>query len=271
MNDYYSWNKILCRELCCEMEKFEHEPTPEILHNVKKLAETMVYMQELEAADAMRDYFEDEHGYDSRSGDFDKRLWDYPAGVYNAAGGRRRNSRGRYMSAIKPVVHTTTGRDKKYMPDGNSYDDMQYNRNYPMMADDDYRMDNDRMTYMRGVYNHADPSKMKHEEKLTEEEMKKWVESLENSDGTKGETFTMDEAKAIAKKVGATYKNYTEMDFWVVLNSVYSDYSESLKRAGAASESPTTYGQIALAWLEDDDSYEPDEKLYRYYTEIVKH
>lgn len=261
MNDYYSWNKILCRELCCEMEKFDCEPTPEHLHNVKELAKTILRMQELEAADAMRDYFEDEHGYDSRTGDFDKRVWDKPYETYNAAGGRRRDSKGRYMAAMNPGIHTTTGMDKKYMPDSD----------YPMMADGDYRMDDDRMTYMRSIYNRADPSKMRHEEKLTEEEMKKWVESLENSDGTKGETFTMDEAKAIAKKVGASYKNYTEMDFWVVLNSVYSDYSESLKKAGAASESPATYGQIALGWLEDDDSYEPDEKLYRYYTEIVKH
>lgn len=254
MNDYYSWNKILCRELCCEMEKFDCEPTPEHLHNVKELAKTILRMQELEAADAMRDYFEDEHGYDSRTGDFDKRVWDKPYGAYNAAGGRRRDSRGRYMAAMNPGIHTTTGMDKKYMPD----------RDYPMMADGDYRMDDDRMTYMRSIYNRAD----KDMKPLTDEEYKKWVHSMENSDGSTGGIWTEQETSAVAKKLGIDFKEFTPIEFWVAMNMQFSDMEEIMEKNGM--DKPEVFAEMAKAWLLDDDTLKGGKKLSAYYHSVVE-
>lgn len=260
MNDYYSWNKILCKELCCEMEKFECEPIPEHLHNVKDIAETMVYMQELEAADAMRDYFEDEHGYDSRSGDFNKRLWDYPAGVYNAAGmrgGRRRDSRGRYMSAMNPGIHTTTGMDRKYMPNGNDYD-------YRMDGDNDYSINRGYDPYMRTIYNHAD----KDMKPLTDEEYKKWVNSMENSDGSTGGIWTEQETSAVAKKLGIDFKEFTPLEFCVAMNMQFSDMGETMEKNGI--DKPEVFAEMAKAWLLDDDTLKGGKKLSAYYHSVVE-
>lgn len=254
MNDFYSWNKTLCKELCCEMEKFECKPNAETLHNVKTLAKTILYMQELEAADAMRDYLEDEHGYDSRTGDFRKRTWDKPYGVYNSIDGRPIQRRQR--------MERDGMTNKDY--NGNDYDRDRDKRWYPMMGDNDYRMEDDRMTYMRGVYNHVDRD-MK---PLTDEEYKKWVSSMENSDGSTGGIWSEQETSAVAKKLGIDFKEFTPIEFWVAMNMQYSDLCMTMEKNGM--DKPEVYAEIAKDWLLDDDTLKGGKKLSAYYHSVVE-
>lgn len=255
---FYDMNKCLCKELCCEFEKFKCDPKAETFHGIKELVETMVGLQELEAAGAMRRYLEDEHGYDSHTGEFREMM--YPRyGIYNA---------------LTPPTYTNPNPAyQRSMPAGDrrKMDGREYGRGY----DDDERMGNRDMNGdrdYRGVYNMAHMDGKEMPKKLTEREKQEWLDSMDNSDGTKGETFSKEQASAIAKKVGANFDNYSESDFALALNSVYSDFCEALNKVDPKlAENPMTFGQMAIAWLEDEDSYPPEERLARYWKYMVKH
>lgn len=294
--NYYDMHKTLCKELKCEFEKFENDASDTTLHNIKELIESMVGLTELEAANVMRDYLEDEHGYDSRMGEFRA---DYMPKFY-------RNP-AIYNGARYPIpIMTNNDIYNEYIP----MDDMYMNRGgqggrggnggrrggnnrgqggYNM---GDYDMYNGYMNDGRGGnqggYNNRNQSRdsrgrynegysiynMAHDapKKLTEQEKQKWLDSMENSDGTRGEMFSKDECAAIAKKVGAKFDEYSESDFCVAVNAVYSDYYEALcKIDQKVADDPMTYGYLAMAWLDDADSYPPDERLARYWHYMVKH
>ena len=255
---YYDMSKCLCKELCCEFEKFENDPKAEYIHGIHKLIESMVGLTELEAAGAMREYLEDEHGYDSHSGHFRNMYPNYP--VFNAAN--------------KPYPTPYYG-DEYWMDDRhmNRVDGMDGRRdmdiyNRGRSRDSRGRFNDGRMDG-HGIYNMANMENVK---KLTDPEKQEWIDSMQNSDGTRGETFSKDQAISIAKKVGAKFDNYTEMDFALILNSVYSDYCEAISKVDSKlAENPLIFGQMALAWLEDADSYSPEEHISRYWKYIVKH
>lgn len=259
MHKLYEWNEMLCKGLKEEMECFEKDPNPEKLHEIKEIVETIVGLTELEAAGAMREYFEDEHGYDSRTGQFPDRDWTAPHRIWNAAP----------MRTMPPYY--MGDRDYDMMPDMD-YDGV-YNRAYPPMVkrgvNDRGRSRDSRGRYNEGygIYNMAHDMP----KKLTDEEKQNWLDMLQNEDGTVGETFSKDEARAIAKKVGAKFDNYTEEDFALVLNLVYSDYCNAIEKAGIDTDNLMLYGHMALSWLEDSDSYKPEEHIARYWKYIVKH
>lgn len=263
---YYDMNRCLCKELCCEFEKFEKEPHPEILKGIKDLVESMVGLTELEAAGAMREYLEDEHGYDSYSGEFKDRDWSKPHRVWNVA--------RPYPMTTPPYYGGDYDIDGRYMSRGDGMDgrmnmDGTYNRG--RSRDSRGRYNDGRGMDGYGIYNMAHMNN-EHVKNLTDHEKQEWIDSMQNSDGTRGETFSKDEAVAIAKKVGAKFDNYSEMDFALILNAVYSDYCEALSKVDSKlAENPIVFGHIALAWLEDADSYDPEEHIARYWKYIVKH
>lgn len=241
MHDYHEYCKILCKELCTEFDKFECDHDERTLHGIKMILGCMTDLQELEAGGAIRRYmsgidFSPEHEY-----------------------------RGIYNYADKEGWERTEGRDRN--PDAERDEDWRKRRDEREHGKD---RDRDmRYEYMHGIYNMA--GAMKHKDKLTEQEKMAWVDGLQNADGTVGPTFSKEQAASIAKKVGAKYDHYDETDFYLVLNMVYSDLCEALAKAGANADSPTTYGYIALSWLDDADSYPPEEHLARYHEYIVKH
>lgn len=99
---------------------------------------------------------------------------------------------------------------------------------------------------------------------LTREEADRWVKSMKNADGTYGPHWTIEETDKLHKQYGLTCDN---LEFWAVLNSVYSDYCEALRESGIST--PEVYVRLAKAWINDKDAV--PNKAAAYYTHIVKH
>ncbi len=98
---------------------------------------------------------------------------------------------------------------------------------------------------------------------LTEEMAHEWMHSLQNEDGTKGPHWTMDQAKQVMSQKGV---KLDPLEFWVVLNAMYSDYCGVLKKHGA--NNMDVYVDLAKAWLDDKDAKEG--KAARYFQYIAK-
>lgn len=97
-----------------------------------------------------------------------------------------------------------------------------------------------------------------------EEMANKWMRSLRNTDGTKGAHWTKDQAKSLMAQVGA---DADLLEYWSVLNALYSDYSEVLKKFGI--DRTEVYAHLAKAWLDDEDAVQ--DKAKRYFEYIVEH
>mgnify|MGYP001555617552 CR=1 FL=1 len=91
-----------------------------------------------------------------------------------------------------------------------------------------------------------------------------WTKKMKNEDGTQGPHWTLEQAKQIMaqRKIG-----YPPQCFWVILNSIYSDYSTVAKKHGLGG-SLDFYVDMAKSWLDDKDAV-PD-KINSYYNYIVK-
>lgn len=98
---------------------------------------------------------------------------------------------------------------------------------------------------------------------LTEDMAHEWMEGLHNEDGTKGPHWTMDQVKQVMSQRGVKLE---PLEFWAVLNIMYSDYCGVLKKHGA--NNMDVYVDMAKAWLEDKDAMEG--KAARYFQYIVK-
>lgn len=89
---------------------------------------------------------------------------------------------------------------------------------------------------------------------LCEELAYKWVASMENKDGSKGEHWSIEQTSQYA----GTHNKY---DWYVAMNMAYSDYFNS-------SFDVTTYVKLAKDWLTDKDVHA--DKILKYYFFIVK-
>ena len=109
----------------------------------------------------------------------------------------------------------------------------------------------------RGEYTH-----------LTEDDAHQWVEHMEsdNPEHRKGGRWSMEEARALASKIGWSMDTQTAIEFYAVLNAMYSDYSMVLKKYGMSS--PEFYADMAKAWLCDKDAKTGKAGLY--FEHIVK-
>ena len=107
------------------------------------------------------------------------------------------------------------------------------------------------------------------EMRLKPQDMKKWKRELINADGSRGEHFTLEKIIPVAQKHGIRFDEYSEKEFCIVVNMLYSDYCE-VNRAYISPENELNYYvKLAKAWLEDDDAPEGKEKLALYYYCIV--
>lgn len=77
---------------------------------------------------------------------------------------------------------------------------------------------------------------------------------------SKGECYTKAQTDEVAKKLGLTFNNYNDWDWYYTVNMVASDYSDILE--------PSSYAKFAKAWLEDADV--PSGKAFRYWWKVVK-
>ena len=206
----------------------------------------------------------DYRGYDRMNDSRDMRGYD----------NRDRND---YASYSKNAYNRgyNTGRDHD---DGNDYGNRDYNQDMRGSYDrnDGYnqhdKMDGhyNRTPFMlsgeMGYGDYAEQEPLK----LTKHEMEEWKRSMRNADGTMGEHFEMGELIQAAKNVGINFRDYSEKEFCLVVNMLYSDYCQALKGAFPPDREMLHYVKMARAWLEDDDGPEPREKLALYYNCIIK-
>ena len=95
-------------------------------------------------------------------------------------------------------------------------------------------------------------------ETFTKEDALYWVEHMENSDGTTGAQWTMDETSAMAKSMGV----YLPACIWfAAVNMMRSDYCMVARKHGV--DKPEFYADMAAACLDDEDA--APNKAGRYY------
>ena len=92
-----------------------------------------------------------------------------------------------------------------------------------------------------------------------------WTKSMHNEDGSTGEHWSMDQTNSVLSKRGY---NYDPVEWYAVLNAMFSDYYPVAKKHGLAG-SVDFYADMANAWLSDKDAV-PD-KAAVYFAKIVKH
>lgn len=101
--------------------------------------------------------------------------------------------------------------------------------------------------------------------KLEPQDIKKWESMLVNADGTKGKHFDMHQVTDAASKLGIRFDKYSEKEFCMAMNMLYSDLCEVCRAYVSPDKEAWYYAKMAQAWLEDDDGPEPSEKLALYY------
>lgn len=90
----------------------------------------------------------------------------------------------------------------------------------------------------------------------------RWVQGMKNEDPArpKGARWSMEEVKPYAQKFGVEADGEEMVEFWAMMNAMYSDYSGVAKRFNITS--PEFYAQMAKAWMDDKDAVPNKTALY---------
>ena len=204
---------------------------------------------------------------------------------------RRRDDRGRYMEDDEGAVMAYRPWPEPHIPPYLDRPDMREGNIRPgrerRMEDEPYRMRDRNIISIRdyqdrrrigfgenrmhyGGEEHMDKHRMgdAHHmgaypmtEKLTMEEAAEWVEEMKNTDPdhTTGEKWTMEQIKPIAAKHGFASPD-KQIEFWAVMNMMYSDYFETAKKHGVSTMD--FYADMAKAWMNDKDAVENKTAAY---------
>lgn len=100
---------------------------------------------------------------------------------------------------------------------------------------------------------------------FTRESAMAWTGDMINADGTKGPHWSMEQVKKVMDQRGI---DADPLQFYAILNAVYSDYCAVAKRHGVG-DKIDFYVDMARAWLDDPDA--DKDKAARYFEYIVKH
>lgn len=92
--------------------------------------------------------------------------------------------------------------------------------------------------------------------KLTKDEAEAYVAAMDNKDGSKGGHWTFEQVIAY-KNSHAEYKTIDDLDFYVAINMMYSDYYRP-------SYTTDSYAAMAKDFVADKDA--PSNKVKRYMT-----
>lgn len=103
----------------------------------------------------------------------------------------------------------------------------------------------------------------KEDGELTPEEIHAWVNGMENADGTHGPHWPMTETE----KARTFTPDCEPLQFYAVMNMMYSDYCCAMAKAGGATLE--LYALLSRAFLTDPDAQ--PHKLARYVRYIVAH
>lgn len=203
---------------------------------------------------------------------------DMALGDYGDMRGRRRNSRGQYMSdrgyeemdGHYPMSQGSTyfpieamGRftgywgepEEDYRRGRKDYGDYNYDMRYDMRGGRDYGYYD-----MGGDYG----------ETLTKEELEEWKHKLMKEVDDKYKSFfTKENIAQKAKQMGIQMEEFSEDELLLATMMVYTDYCKALKPY--IGENMDAYVKIAHAFLVDKDaSVKGGEKLAVYYDNIVE-
>lgn len=224
--------------------------------------------------DRMEDRFRDRRGrehYDNGR---------YAPRSYMDVENRRRDSRGRFV------------RDEydPYEMYNESYPSMRYPR-VPPIYENDHRREQrpmnkigfsidgemekmprefertyreDEMAYRRGGERMMGYGSSRGNMEFTREMAEEWTKHMQNADKTHGAHWTMEQTKQV---LAQRKLECDPIEFYAVLNAMYSDYSDVAKKHGV--NNMDFYADLAKAWLCDKDSVE--DKAAAYFEYIVKH
>ena len=104
--------------------------------------------------------------------------------------------------------------------------------------------------------------------KFTEDDAKEWTARMENTDGSTGPHWTMEQTTAIADSMGIPEHEIPRWAWGVTMNMMYSDYYPVAVEFGL--NRPEFYAALAKAFLLDKDGPGPERKLMEYYEHIAK-
>lgn len=104
---------------------------------------------------------------------------------------------------------------------------------------------------------------------LSKKDIGDWRQKLQNADGSRGAHFDTNKVMQAAERMGIHFNNFSEKEFAITMNMLYSDYCEVLKPLISPDKEEMVYAKMAKAFLEDDDAPEASEKLALYYHCIV--
>lgn len=188
---------------------------------------------------------------------------------YNEGEQMRRGGRGTRNEMGGEGYFVWDNANMPYMPperygqphDRQNVTDMrQYNRTRSMMGEG-----GEKQRQQQGMIGFGEQDG--HGKKINKEKAEKWVKHM-RTDGHKGEMWTMEDAKELAKPYGIT-EGQELIDFYSALNMVYSDYCDVAKEWGVDDEA--YYAALACAFLYDEDGKAPSEKIAAYYKYVVPH
>lgn len=102
--------------------------------------------------------------------------------------------------------------------------------------------------------------------KLTKADLNHWKHNMQNTDGTQGAHYDMQQVMQAAEKLGVKFRDYDEREFCVAVNMIYSDYGHIIKRLVQDKDKELLVcADFAKAYFDDPDGPEPSEKLAIHY------
>ena len=78
-------------------------------------------------------------------------------------------------------------------------------------------------------------------------------------------------SKSDKRKLGISFKEFTEHEFCLAMNMMYSDYCKTVRKYVPEEKQTIFYAEMALDYLEDPDGIEGSEKLAMQYRCMVDH
>ena len=102
---------------------------------------------------------------------------------------------------------------------------------------------------------------------ISPDEAQRWVDQMQNADGSVGAHWTMEQTDAVAEDRGVSPDDVSRWAWGVTMNMMYSDYCGVAAEFGV--DRPEFYAALAQAFLMDKDAPAPEEKLCEYYKHIA--
>lgn len=105
--------------------------------------------------------------------------------------------------------------------------------------------------------------------RLSKTDIHRWKQMMENEDGSRGAHYDMQQIMSVADKHGVKFDEYSEKEFCIAVNMMYSDYCKVAKKYVSPDKELAFFADLAKAFLDDEDGPEPSEKLALYFHCIV--